>query len=252
MNDKAKAWDIIGKDFWKSGRKTAKPSNKHIRKFSEGIFSTSYVCIVGASTKNLIEHLLAKNCNVFVYDFSEKMCMDLRKEIDDKKCKIELKDITKPKLLNLNKFDYVLNDRLINRFNIEETISYLNSCNKILKKGGIVRSSIKIGLYPMDEILLKNAKSRGLEKHFFNSKTSTINYEASAPVLKECVQKHGNISKEKLINWYLNRREEKRFSITDFDNLVNSSFPDGSLKIIEKLLIDKSSDTYLYTLKKRK
>lgn len=93
-NTKAAAWDLIGSLFWETGRTTAKPSDEEIGLFLAGITAGTRCTVVGASTKDLVEALIALGADVTVMDFSERMCEDLRAALPEGSCRILRHDIT--------------------------------------------------------------------------------------------------------------------------------------------------------------
>ena len=116
-NTKAAAWDKIGNLFWEKGRTSAKPSAYEMDLFIRDIRSGDRVCVIGASTKELVCLLMDRGAKVTVYDFSNGMCQSLREAVSDPSVVIEQLDIVAPMDADLiGSQDYVLNDRLINRF----------------------------------------------------------------------------------------------------------------------------------------
>jgi len=116
-NTKSAAWDLIGSLFWEAGRVSAKPSDEEIELFLAGIPVGARCAVVGASTKNLVEALIARGAEVSVLDFSERMCADLRAALPAGSCQVHRHDITLQAPQDLRRSQqYVLSDRLVNRF----------------------------------------------------------------------------------------------------------------------------------------
>ncbi|WP_430246550.1 hypothetical protein ACQY1M_25060 (plasmid) [Neorhizobium sp. DAR64861/K0K2] len=229
MNAKAAAWDKIGNLFWEQGRKSAKPSAHEMDLFTRNIHEGDRVAVIGASTKELVCHLIELKAQVSVYDFSHGMCDALRGAIPDPTVIIEQLDIVAP--LDPSKIgsqDYVLNDRLINRFTAEEAAAALrNMC--ALAQAGEVRASIKLGLYPMDQKMIEIGRREGNLNTFFDERSSTIDFSKAGTVLDQALLAHGDIDPDILLEWYRGRAAEKRFLYEDVVALKDQiRFPDGS------------------------
>jgi hypothetical protein len=210
-NTKAAAWDKIGNLFWEKGRTSAKPSSYEMDLFTRDINPGDRVCVVGASTKELVCLLMNLDAQVTVYDFSKGMCNSLREAIPSPSVTIEQLDIVAPLDADLiGSQKYVLNDRLINRFSADEaTRALYNMC--ALAQDGEVRASIKRGFYPMDEKMIALGKERGTLADFFDETTRTINFAKAGTVLDDALLAHGDIDPEILLDWYRGRAAEKRF-----------------------------------------
>lgn len=229
-NTKAAAWDKIGNLFWEQGRKSAKPSAHEMGRFTQGIKSGDRVCVIGASTKELVCLLMDIGAKVTVYDFSIGMCNSLRTAIPDPEVVIEQLDIVAPlDASRIGSQDYVLNDRLINRFTAKEAKSALhNMC--ALAPAGEVRASIKLGHYPMDLKMIELGKKRGTVEDFFDEKTRTIDFSKAGTVLDDALVAHGDIDAELLLDWYRGRAAEKRFDHDDIVTLAkNITLPNGKV-----------------------
>lgn len=227
-NTKAAAWDKIGNLFWEKGRTSAKPSGYEMDLFIRDIQSGDRVCVIGASTKELVCLLVDRGAQVTVYDFSNGMCQSLRESVSDPKIAIEQLDIVAPMDTDLiGSQDYVLNDRLINRFNASEATSALhNMC--ALAQEGHVRASIKLGLYPMDEKMLALGKERGTLADFWNEASSTIDFSKAGNVLDDALLSHGEIDPKILLDWYRGRAAEKRFEHREIEDLAGQvTLPNG-------------------------
>lgn len=227
-NTKAAAWDNIGSLFWEQGRKSAKPSTYELDRFSQGIKPGDRVCVVGASTKDLVCLLMGLGAKVTVYDFSSGMCHSLREAISDDSVKIERLDIVAPlDACRIGSQDYVLNDRLVNRFTgIEAKKALSNMC--ALASSGEIRASIKLGYYPMDHKMIALGKDRGTLDDFFDAETRTIDFSNAGTVLNDALLAHGDIDFNLLLDWYRGRAAEKRFEHEDIVELINEvTTPDG-------------------------
>jgi len=249
-NSKATAWDNIGSLFWEQGRKSAKPSAYEMDLFTKRIQSHDRVCVIGASTKELICLLIDRGVKVTVYDFSQGMCAALRAVIPNPEVVIEHLDICAP--LDRKKIasqDFVLSDRLINRFNSSEFEKALrNMC--ALAEAGEVRTSIKLGFYPMDLNMIKLGKERGTLKDFFNAKTTTIDFSKANNILDDALLEHGDIDKNLLLKWYRGRGAEKRFEHEEIVSLASQilTLNGRPLEIVEVDAFPDAISTNLYTL----
>jgi len=228
-NTKAAAWDNIGSLFWEQGRNSAKPSAYEMDRFTQDIKLGDRVCVIGASTKELVCLLMELGAKVTVYDFSIGMCNSLRAAMPDSDVVIKQLDIVAPLDASLiGSQDYVLNDRLVNRFTAKEAKSALhNMC--ALTPAGEVRASIKLGYYPMDLKMIELGKERDTLSEFFDEETQTIDFSKAGTVLNDALLAHGDIDANLLLDWYRGRAAEKRFDHADIVALAkNVSTPDGN------------------------
>ena len=228
-NSKARAWDKIGNLFWERGRKNARPSLFEMELFTRNIKPGDRACVIGASTKDLVCFLLEKGARVTVYDFSQGMCNSLRAAIADPAATIEQLDIVAP--LDAEKIgsqDYVLNDRLVNRFTEKEAANALrNMC--ALAINGEVRASIKLGFYPMDHEMIRLGRVRGTLAEFFDEESRTIDFSRAGTVLDDALHAHGEIDPKLLLEWYRGRAAEKRFEHEDVIALAQRiTLPNGA------------------------
>jgi len=246
MNPKAAAWDSVGGLFWKEGRQNAKPSDKMINKFLEGILAGQSCLIIGASTKSLIEEALSRNIKITVIDFSKKMCEDLAQEIGVKNVNILVHDaLTHPPSLLKNNQQFIISDRLVNRFSQSETSIFFNNIKHYLCEHAELRTTIKMGLYEIDNALIEEGKSRGTVKNFYNEKEGWIDFSLAADELTTSVTPHGTISRDILINWYQKRAREARFNPLDIQQILLRN----NFKIFNEELIDLTTNTYFYKAK---
>lgn len=224
---RAQAWDAIGDKFWKIGRDSARPNHQDLNTFLLDIPAGAKVAVIGASTKYLIEEAVNRGINVTVFDFSSVMLGDLEKVMGNSVVYKNYDILTNPPDFYINGFDFVLSDRLVNRFTKEEAVIVYSNMFKLINKTGIVCNTVKLGLYKMDKRLFEYADEHNLKKIFFDEKTNTINFKKAEPILNECIVEHGEIPKDILHFWYLGRGKESRFfekDIYEIIGLANGSF----------------------------
>jgi hypothetical protein len=223
------AWDSVGLDFWKLGRRTAKPNEETIKWYLENVKSGDYVLVVGGTTIDLINSFVETGAHVYVADFSKRICNELKAYVPHNViiCNV---NILNPPFEWLAKFDLVTSDTLINRFDYTEAVIFEQNVRNILKIGGMMKSTVKIGLYEMDYNLIRLAKKRGYSLSFWDAPSKTIDYSLAKEILYEGVLPHGDISKDVLISWYSNRGREKRFDVDD----IRLLFDEWSSVEIEK------------------
>ncbi|NOI80992.1 hypothetical protein F0237_09990 [Vibrio tubiashii] len=251
VNEKTAGWDIVGGLFWEKGRKSAKPSESELELFTAGIKAGDKVAVIGASTKDLVEHLMAKNVDVTVYDFSKGMCESLQEALAPNAPPIHVLDITAPLNSDLIGYhDYVLNDRLVNRFTTQEAEKALMNMVALAKQGE-VRASVKLGLYAMDEKMIELGKGRQVLDRFYCEKTQTIDFSKAGDILEESLVPHGNIDREVLLQWYRSRGMETRFSDESLKQLIQSlTFDDGSqVAVKNQCHFPDAQETIMYSLK---
>jgi len=249
MSNKSKAWDIIGDKFWQLGAKRLKPTKETIKTYIHGIDKKNNCCVIGATSIGLINALLRKNINLTVFDFSKVMCDSLKSKTKGK-IKIIYHDATKTFDKSFfNSFDIVIFDRLINRFSIEECKKFLNNIRRILNDSGEIRTTIKHGLYKLDHEIIESLENRPNELiKIFDSKHLTINYSMAAPTLKKLGLKNGRIKQKDLINWYVNRGKEQRFS----DMLIKDILSKANYKISFSEKVNDGTNSIYYIIKKTK
>lgn len=211
-NTKSAAWDLIGGAFWESGRTNAKPSTDEIELFVSAVPSGAAVTVVGASTRDLVVRLLDMGARVTVLDFSARMCADLRDTLPAGSCEILRHDITRPSPAHLRGTQqFVLNDRLVNRFGDAEAQRGIEGMRDLLATGGILRASVKLGLYPMDERMIALGQERGCLERFYDAGRRIIDFAEAGDVLPAALLPHGEIDAGLLLQWYRGRGREKRF-----------------------------------------
>lgn len=219
-NDKAQAWDLLGGQFWSRGRTTARPSVKEVDWFLNGLEAGQNCMVIGASTKSLIEMARHRGLNVTVLDFSRRMCGDLEHELGGV-LDVLVGDITRPISRGLlGRYDAVLSDRLLNRFDEEEAGRAIVGMLDLLRNGGVLRTSVRLGMYPMDIRMIDEGKRRGNLNRFYDETAGVIDYSAAGSVLSDCVLPHGRIDEETLLGWYRLRGREKRFDDNEVRRLI--------------------------------
>lgn len=251
INDKTVGWDIVGGLFWEKGRQSAKPSESELELFTAGIKPGDNVAVIGASTKDLIEHLIAMDVNVTVYDFSKGMCDSLKEALSPNVPPIRVLDITAP--LNrelIGYYDYVLNDRLVNRFTTQEAEKALKNMVALAMQGE-VRASVKLGLYAMDEKMIELGKRRQVLERFYCEDTQTIDFSKADDILEESLLPHGQIDRDVLLRWYQSRGMETRFSDSSLMQLIEGVIlDDGSqINVEHQCNFPDAQDTVMYSLK---
>ncbi|MER5968941.1 hypothetical protein ABT112_04190 [Streptomyces sp. NPDC002055] len=248
-NTKSAAWDLIGSLFWESGRTTAKPSDEEIGLFLDGIPAGARCTVIGASTKDLVEALLAHGAQVTVLDFSQRMCDDLREALPVGSCRVLRHDITRPAPDELRGTQqFVLNDRLVNRFSETEARRGLEGMLDLLADGGQIRASIKLGLYPMDERMIATGRERGCLDRFYDAEAKVVDFSAAGDVLDDALLPHGDIDPELLLEWYRGRGREQRFDHEDIIALLERADVAGrGLEPVSATEFGQAPNTRMYT-----
>jgi hypothetical protein len=247
-NTKAAAWDLIGSLFWEVGRTSAKPSTAEIELFLADIPAGARCSVVGASTKDLVETLVSHGAVVTVLDFSERMCHDLAAALPAGCCRVLQHDITRPAPEELRGTQqFVLSDRLVNRFTSAEAQAGLAGMLDLLADGGQVRTSVKLGLYPMDERMIDLGRRRGCLARFYDAAQRTIDFSAAGDVLADALLPHGRIAPELLLDWYRGRGREKRFDHADIVALVGQAgVPGRALRLRLTSDLPEAPSTRMY------
>jgi NAD(P)-dependent dehydrogenase (short-subunit alcohol dehydrogenase family) len=247
-NTKAGAWDLIGSLFWEVGRTSAKPSTAEIGLFLADVPAGARCSVVGASTKDLVEALVAHGAEVTVLDFSERMCHDLRAALPEGCCRVLQHDITRPAPDGLRGTQqFVLSDRLVNRFTAAEAEAGLAGMLDLLADGGQVRTSVKLGFYPMDQRMIDLGRERGCLERFYDAAQRTIDFSAAGDVLPDALLPHGGIAPELLLDWYRGRGREKRFDDADLVDLIGQARVTGrALRLLCASEFPEAPSTRLY------
>lgn len=216
---KADAWDAVGLDFWRRGRKSAKPSPGDIRWFLRDVTAQHRCMIVGGTSVGLIRAALERGADVTVVDFSERVCTELRQCVTGSFTVVcadilALGDAVGPAPTHL------LSDTLINRMDGGEAAAFAASSARVLPAGSILRATVYLGFYEMDRRLLRLGLQAGCTKAFWDPETATIDFaRVPADLLERGLVPHGGISRSQLVAWYQRRGREKRFSEADLRRL---------------------------------
>jgi len=252
-NEKAHAWELIGDQFWTIGRVAARPSAREHDLFLNGVGPGDRVCVVGASTKYLIEDAAARGAHVTVLDFSERMCTDLERALDRPDIAVRLVDITQPIAPDLQgAFELVLNDRLINRFATAEAI---RACAGMLSLAGhgTVRASVKLGFYDIDLRLIEYGQAEGTLADYYDASDKTFHFVKAGAVLDRALVAHGDIDRDVLLEWYRRRGKETRFDDEDVRRLLASPDlnRDGAVALQAVVPFPDAPKTQLYQFARR-
>jgi hypothetical protein len=249
-NPKAAAWDHIGAMFWERGRPTARPSPAEIALFlgSGGQATPLRIAVIGASTIDLIVTATAHG-SVTALDFSQGMCLALASELSRRTicgCQVRLLDITAtlPNAL-IGQFDLVVSDRLLNRFTEAECLRALRNMISLLRTRGVLRTSVRLGLYPMDRVLMDLAEEMPGQANFFDPATGTIDYAAAGAVLEAGVQPHGEIPRGALLAWYRGRGAEKRYEDHEIRDLFERA--NGGVGAVTSFPLPDAEATVMYS-----
>lgn len=241
MNPKAKAWNAVGSLFWSHGRKSARPSATEINLLLENLPASARVVVIGASTKELIEAAVNAGYRVLVLDFASKMLGDLAASLEPDCIDVGLADITSPDSWRFeSQADAVVSDRLVNRFTSDEAIAAFSNMFKLCRPGGLVRTSVKIGLYEMDRRMIDLAQAKGQLAEVWNPSTKTINL-AVPGILEQALLPHGDIDRQLLMQWYRGRGCETRYEREDVLHLARKGFP--ALEVIKIEPLPDAPDT---------
>lgn len=240
-NPKAMAWDKVGGLFWSHGRTSARPSQLELDLFTQKVAPGDKVCVVGASTRELVDALIDLKAKVTVLDFSSQMCDDLGAVVEG--AEIYTVDITEslPNRL-LGQHKYVMCDRLVNRFDLAEAARGVDGMVSLLQPGGTLVASVKLGLYPMDLRMIEHAQESGTLDSFWDEKTTSIDFSSAGSSLEKGVLPHGNIDPNTLKEWYRGRGVEKRFS----DREVRDLLTNGQLSVEDVLPLPDAPETNMY------
>jgi 2-isopropylmalate synthase len=245
-NTKSRAWDNIGGLFWTEGRVSARPSRAELDMFLEGIVAGQRCTVVGASTRDLVIALLGRDARVTVLDFSARMCRDLADSVSG--IDVRQADITQPLSGDLlGSQTWILSDPLINRFTAQEATLGLAGMASLARPGGTIRTSVKLGRYPMDDRMIAAGRARGTLSEFWDETTSTIDFLAAGHVLEEALLPHGDIDRDLLLRWYRGRGREKRFTANEVRAALAAAtgVPPGA---IQEAQLPDAAGTSIYSL----
>ncbi|MFU0790725.1 hypothetical protein JNUCC74_01790 [Cerasibacillus sp. JNUCC 74] len=208
------AWDSVGLNFWRLGRDTAKPSRDTLDWYMEDVTKTSSVLIVGGTTVDLIKAIEGTGARLSVVDFSSRICVELRDHISTE-TKVINQDVVNDFSGWGESYDLICSDTLINRFDSNETKCFQENMYSILNNNGKMKSTVKIGMYPMDQEMIEYSRNNNMSIDFWDEENNTIDYSKAKPILEGGLLPHGKINKEDLLAWYGNRGKEKRFNEDD-------------------------------------
>lgn len=208
------AWDSVGLNFWRLGRNTAKPSIDTINWYTRDVTKTCSVLIIGGTTVDLIKAMEVIGANVSVVDFSSKICNELRDYVSTD-TKIFNRDVIHDFKYWEETYDLICSDTLINRFDANEADRFQRNLYSVLKDNGKMKSTVKIGMYPMDHELIQYAINNEFPTDFWDEENNTLDYSKAKPILESGLLPHGEINKKDLLVWYENRGKEKRFDEND-------------------------------------
>ncbi|MEK6303216.1 MAG: hypothetical protein AABO41_21095 [Acidobacteriota bacterium] len=246
---KSRAWDLVGGMFWRLGRESARPSRAEIELFLKDINSRSTCCIIGATTKELIETAIERRMEVTVMDFSEATLEDLKGDMAAKEYESLCIDVLSPiPQYLLKKQRFILSDRLVNRFTRKDVPNFLRNALAVLAKAGELRITVKLGLYPMDIALIEEGRSRGTLKQFYDEETRTLDYAEARAELETRLLPHGRIPRDVLLQWYQGRGKESRFTDEDIQNMLAAAQHHGrSFTRIDRQVCPDAPNTILYS-----
>lgn len=212
---KVKAWDLINRTFWDIGHKDLGHNPDLLARLCENILKEDQCCLLGASMFPLIKYFLEQDVKITVVDFSKAMCNALRVEFFHKPFSIINDDILS---LNENhsgmKFDTIITDQILNCIDPEKISLFFSSIANLLADDGEFRCVVKLGLYKIDVEILKQQKLDGAPLAF-SYKDYIFDYSKCENVLARIINttnSHGKL----LLDWYLQRGQEKRYVMADF------------------------------------
>ena len=250
LNPKAQAWNNVGKLFWQLGRNNAKPNTRMVNRFLENIPRQDTCLIIGASTKSLIETAINQHLTVTVIDFSETMCRDLANAIHNKPKKqkkqhlsILLQDaLATPHPALCQSQQFILSDRLINRFSPEETYLFFDNIKYFMQPHAELRLTIKMGLYAVDHALIQQGKVWGTLDQFYNEQEGWIDFSKAPDEMNACTLSHGEIPQDILVAWYRGRAKEARFN----QEKIHTLFNHHGFHLLEEEELDEQTSTFFY------
>ncbi len=248
VNTKSAAWDTMRGTFDACGGESFHPTDEEIKLFLESISPQDNIAVIGAITKKLIDALIAKNINPVVLDFSPDMCQDL-KELSGLQT-IYLYDVTQdPPEHLIEQFDFILTHRLLNQFTRKEAIHALYNMAQLLNSQGRIRTSVKLGFYASDAVLIEQGKQKNIVQNFYDPCTKTIDFSAARELLDQLVQVPSDIPEDTLIKWYQLRGEITRFEHQDMIDIA-STCRDIMLESVIRPEKANVENTHFYTFTK--
>lgn len=212
-NVKSAAWDLMGERFWTEIDEGGRPSKKEIDLYLDGVNEGHAVCVVGASMYFLIKQVVELDASVTVVDFSPKMCADLERSLEGR-AKVVCHDILFPAPSALQgRFDYVISDRIVNRFTHDELSRAAKTFFSFLASDGVLRLGVKLGLEGIDKQLMDAAKKHNVQiDGFWNESTATIDYSAARELLEKVEFDYGDVPRDIILKWFDQRGRESRYT----------------------------------------
>jgi len=202
-------------------------------------------CIIGASTIELILEALNKGVNVTIIDFSRIM-IDAAREFlgNNSNCEFICRDILSPiSLGELDFFQYVISDRLINRFTRDETSIFFDNITNLFDSSGEVRTVVKMGRYELDKKIISYQKINKDSCVIYNEKIEQIDFSRAEKALYEIPFANGSIPKEILVKWYVKRGQESRYQESILKEIIETS-KQRYIKSVEK--VNDNTDSLYY------
>jgi SAM-dependent methyltransferase len=214
-DSKRRAWDILGNKYWSSGYYGG-PNAEEISLYLRGATPAVRICVLGASTVELIRAAAAVGSTVSVLDFSAVMLEQLSTELEGLRIETINHDLTLPLPLEMaERFDLVLADRLLNRFDAEEGPRGCAAMNRLLAEGGVLRTKVRLGIYERDLPLMEAGRKDGTLFGFYYPQTQEIDYSQAKHLLGVGLEPHGDIPPEVILKFYFLRGKEKRFTFRE-------------------------------------
>lgn len=248
-NPKAEAWRNIGSSFWNSTDVEGRPSEEEIEIYCNGISAEHQVLIIGASTFFLIKRLVDLGASVTVLDFSHVMVDALRLDIAADNLTVHVCDVTSSEMTNhYSNYDFLIADRLINRFSENEFKLAIQNFKNMIAKFGEIRLGVKIGLYDLDEKIIEELKKKNKESLFLKSESLEVNYSKIPNELSLNIFPHGDQPMDVIIDWYLKRGVEKRYTP---ESLIKLSEEFGGLHVRKNIKFSQTVNTHLFVLESK-
>ncbi|THK33383.1 hypothetical protein EHS39_36795 [Ensifer sp. MPMI2T] len=167
---------------------------------------------------------------VTVVDFSQRMCDDLDHALEGRVAVIRHDILREAPNELVGIFDYVISDRIVNRFTHDEFLYASKTLASFLAPGGCLGLGVKLGLETIDQQLMAAAKANNVQtSDFWDAGTSTIDYTAARSLLEKVDFDYGVVPREVILNWFDQRGREGRYSEAD----VGSVFRWRAFKTME-------------------
>ena len=142
---------------------------------------------------------------------------------------------------------FVLTDRLINRFTRDEVPVFLRNVLRLVMRNGELRMTVKLGFYPMDLLLIEEGRRKGTLTHFYDEETCTVDYASARRELEACLVPHGSIDRDVLLDWYVGRGKESRFTHEGIQQMVMNAI-EGSRRfnLANAAICPDAPETFMY------